>query len=28
VVTGIFLLVIIISVGVLYFSLHSLPERL
>jgi hypothetical protein len=28
VVTGIFLLLIIISVGVLYFSLHSLPERL
>lgn len=28
VVTGIFLLVIIISVGVLYFSLHSLPERI
>jgi hypothetical protein len=28
VVTGIFLLLIIISIGVLYFSLHSLPERL
>jgi hypothetical protein len=28
VLTGIFLLLIIISVGVLYFSLHSLPERL
>lgn len=28
VMTGIFLLLIIISVGVLYFSLHSLPERL
>jgi hypothetical protein len=28
VVTGIFLLVIIIAVGVLYFSLHSLPERM
>jgi hypothetical protein len=28
VVTGVFLLVIIISVGVIYFSLHSLPERM
>lgn len=28
VVTGIFLLVIIVSIGVLYFSLHSLPERM
>jgi hypothetical protein len=28
VVTAIFLLILIISVGVLYFSLHSLPERL
>jgi hypothetical protein len=28
IVTGIFLLVIVISVGVIYFNLHSLPERL
>lgn len=28
VVTGIFLLVIIVSIGVLYFTLHSLPERM
>jgi hypothetical protein len=28
VVTGIFLIAIIISVGALYFSLHSLPERM
>jgi hypothetical protein len=28
VMTGIFLVVIIVSVGALYFSLHSLPERM
>lgn len=28
VITGIFLIAIIISVGALYFSLHSLPERM
>ncbi len=28
VVTAIFLLVIVISVGVIYFNLHSLPERM
>ena len=28
VVTAIFLLVIIVSIGVLYFTLHSLPERM
>ena len=28
VMTGIFLLVIIVSIGVLYFTLHSLPERM
>lgn len=28
VVTAIFLLVIVVSVGVIYFSLHSLPERM
>ncbi len=28
VVTAVFLLVIVISVGVIYFSLHSLPERM
>ena len=28
VVTGIFLLVIIVSIGTLYLSLHSLPERM
>lgn len=28
VVTAVFLLVIVISVGVLYFNLHSLPERM
>lgn len=28
VVTGVFLLTIIVSLGVLYFSLHSLPERM
>ncbi len=27
-ITGIFLVVIIVSVGALYFSLHSLPERM
>jgi hypothetical protein len=28
VITGIFLVVIIVSVGALYFTLHSLPERM
>jgi hypothetical protein len=28
VITGVFLLVIIVTIGVLYFTLHSLPERL
>jgi hypothetical protein len=28
VITGIFLIVIIVSVGALYFTLHSLPERM